>query len=144
MTPNLFEHENLIMNFSPGLFVGIFDLPARAKALNMITHTGYNACINCEIEGAYAHKKIYYPFQRSLTPRTQETYKSCLKIVLERTASTRKKIEINVSGIKGPTSLLNSLDILNDVVYDYMHLYCEGFVKRFIKLILHPPSYKRK
>jgi hypothetical protein len=25
-----------------------------------------------------------------------------------------------------------------------MHLCCEGFMKRFIKLILHPPDKKRK
>ena len=140
----MFDRKNSIMNFTPSLFVSIFDLPARAKALNMITHTGYNACINCDIVGAYAHKKVYYPFQKIIKTRDQMTYKSCLKEVFEKNSSINSKFELNISGIKGPSSLSNSLNILKDVAYDYMHLCCEGFMERFIKLILHPPDKKRK
>ena len=53
-----------------------------------------------------------------------------------------QKGEINIKGIKGPTVLSNNLEILQDVVYDYMHLCCEGYIKRFLKLILNPPVKK--
>ena len=61
----------------------------------------------------------------------------------EERAPINKKGELNINGIKGPTSLSQNLDILQDVVYDYMHLCCEGYIKRFLKLILQPPNKKR-
>ncbi len=58
-------------------------------------------------------------------------------------SSLIKQGECYFNGIKGSTVLTENLDILQDVVYDYMHLCCEGYVKRFIKLILTSPNKKR-
>jgi hypothetical protein len=131
--------------FNNKLFVAIFDLPARAKAVNMISHTGYFACINCEIEGIYDFNKVCYPFKKKLVLRDKIKYNLCLKEVeyKKSKSSLIKQGECNFSGIKGSTVLTENLDILQDVVYDYMHQCCEGYVKRFIKLILTSPNKKR-
>ena len=130
--------------FANKLFVSIFDLPARAKAINMISHTGYFACINCDIEGKYDYNKVCYAFKNKLDLRDTRQYNLCLKEVNEKKEnSSIIKGECNFHGIKGSTVLSKHIDILQDVVYDYMHLCCEGYVKRFIKLILTPPNKKR-
>ena len=114
-------------NFNNKLFVAIFDLPARAKAVNMISHTGYFACINCEIEGIYDFNKVWYPFKKKLVLRDKIKYNLCLKEVeyKKSKSSLIKQGECNFNGIKGSTVLTENLDILQDVVYDYMHLCCE-------------------
>jgi hypothetical protein len=53
-----------------------------------------------------------------------------------------QKGEINIKGIKGPTVLSNNLEILQDVVYDFMHLCFEEYIRRFLKLILNLPVKK--
>ena len=69
----------------------------------------------------------------------------CLKEINKKieNSSIFKQTDCNIRGIKGPTALSNNLDILKDVAYDYMHLCCEGYIKRFIKLIFTPPNKKR-
>jgi hypothetical protein len=131
--------------FSNRLFVSIFDLPARAKAINIISHTGYFACINCDIEGIYDFNKVCYPFKKNLVLRDSNNYKMCLKEINKKieNSSIFKQTDCNIRGIKGPTALSNNLDILKDVAFDYMHLCCEGYIKRFIKLIFTPPNKKR-
>jgi hypothetical protein len=144
LLPDLFNQSVIVKNFKPKLFTAIFDLPARAKALNMINHAGYNACINCEVKGEYGFNKIYYPFVKNLPYRDKNKYRLCLDQVSENGSFSRinQKSEINIKGIKGPTVLSEHLDILQDVVYDYMHLCCEGYIKRFLKLIFNPPVKK--
>ena len=146
MTPNLFNHTKIVMNTKPYLFTCIFDLPQRAKSINMINHAGYFACINCEAKGQYELNKICYPFIKNLKKRERKKYELSLKELLlkEGNAPAIKKGEFNIDGIKGPSALSEAIDILQDVVYDYMHLCCEGYVKRFLKLILLPPYKKRQ
>ena len=100
MSPNLFNRTTSVSNMSPSLFVCIFDLPARAKALNMINHAGYNACINCNAEGDYDLNKVYYSFIRNLSKRDQKNYNFILKEVLkkEENAPSYKKGEFNIKG----------------------------------------------
>lgn len=119
---NLFNKNTSIMEFVPRLFVSIFDLPARAKALNMISHTGYYACINCETEGEYKFNKVFYPFVKYPVQRDQKKYELSLKQVLdkEENAPCNKKGHLNAKGIKGPTVLSKNIDILSDVVFDYI------------------------
>ena len=131
--------------FNSQLFVAIFDLPARAKAMNMISHTGYFACINCHVEGTYDYNKVCYPYKKKLVLRDTREYNICLQEIAKKKecSSLIKQGECNYQGIKGVTVLSKNLNILQDVIYDYMHLCCEGYVKRFIKLILTPPNKKR-
>jgi hypothetical protein len=143
MAPNLFNHTNFIMNTQPYLFVCIFDLPQRAKSMNMINHAGYFACINCETKGEYEFNKVYYPFIKKLKNREIKSYESCLKIISQKKTTTPNG-DYNTFGIKGPSALSKNINIMQDVVYDYMHLCCEGYIKRFIKLIFTPPNKKRK
>jgi hypothetical protein len=144
MFPDLFNHKNVVKSFNPFLFTSIFDLPARAKAMNMINHAGYYACINCEVKGEYGLKKVYYPYLNTLPLRDRNKYKLCLKeISNKKTSQINRKGEVNFKGIKGPTVLSEQLDVVHDVVYDYMHLCCEGYIKRFLKLILNAPVNKK-
>ncbi len=101
MSPNLFNSKTLVSNMSPSLFVCIFDLPARAKALNMINHAGYNACINCNAEGDYDFNKVFYPFIRNLTKRDRTNYNSILNEVLkkEENVPVYKKGDFNIKCI---------------------------------------------
>ena len=71
--------ENFLLNgYRTRLFCTLFDLPARAKALNMVNHNGYNACINCDITGVYKSRKVIFPFRRNLSLRTEKDYKEIL------------------------------------------------------------------
>jgi hypothetical protein len=47
----------------------------------MISHTGFFACINCEIEGIYDFYKDCYPFKKQLILRDKIIYNLCLKEV---------------------------------------------------------------
>ena len=57
----------LLHGFCTRFFCSIFDLPARAKALNMMNHNGYHSCINCNILGVYKCKKVIFPYTQNLS-----------------------------------------------------------------------------
>ena len=82
--------QHLLHGYRTRLFCGVFDLPARAKALNMLNHAGYNSCINCTINGEYdkEYKKVVFPFADKLTLRTKSEYNQILK-----SASSNKTVQ---------------------------------------------------
>ena len=45
-------------------------------------------------------------------------------------------------GIKGETFLSEHLNIFKDVAYDFIHLCCEGYVKRFLHCLLDSNNKK--
>jgi hypothetical protein len=47
-------------------------------------------------------------------------------------------------GIKGETLLSQHLNIFKDVAYDFMHLCCEGYVKRFLHCLLDSKNNKEQ
>jgi hypothetical protein len=112
-------------------------LPARAKALNMTTFNGYFACTNCLTKGSY-DSKVIFKYKRDIEPRSAASYEECLELL----NGSRIKKNASVLGIKGPTRLSSCINILNDVLYDYMHLCCEGYIKRFLNLIVNSTSHK--
>jgi hypothetical protein len=63
---NLLGEKTLLNGYRTRLFCSIFDLPTRAKALNMVNHNGYNACINCNITGTYEANKFIFPYTENL------------------------------------------------------------------------------
>jgi hypothetical protein len=110
----------------------------------MINHDGYYACINCTVKGEYGSNKIFYPFVKNLKLRDQNQNRFFYDQVSEKESTSRiyQKGEINIKGIQGPTVLSNKLEILQDVIYNYMHLCCEEYIRRFLKLILNLPVQK--
>lgn len=135
---NLFNGSMNICGYSPKLFCSIFDLPARAKALNMTTFNGYFACTYCLIKGDY-ESKVIYKYTSQLTPRDKQSYNASLKNVISSHKTNKNR---SVNGIKGSTRLSEYINILTDVLYDYMHLCCEGYIKRFLNLITNSKSHK--
>jgi hypothetical protein len=132
----MFSGENICGLYSVRLFSLICDLPARALALNKVGHTGYFCCISCFINGDYS-TKVFFPFCKTFVKRDQRTYRECLKLV----STTHKKNNF-VYGIKGRTELSNYIDVLQDSLYDFMHLCCEGYVKRFLTLITQSSNHR--
>jgi hypothetical protein len=76
----------LLHGYRTRLFSGLFDLPARAKALNMLNHAGYNSCINCNIKGIYVSKIVVFPYTEKLTLRTKSEYNRILKTICSNKA----------------------------------------------------------
>jgi hypothetical protein len=109
----ILKSQNTIDGYSVRLFCAIFDLPARAKALCMVGHTGYDACINCLTHGVYANK-VVYPFSSMITLRTQNSFdetSNTIKLANELNQHKRKKNDktskIIVLGIKGRGKVLH-------------------------------------
>jgi hypothetical protein len=75
------DHE-LLLGYRTRLFCSLFDLPARAKALNMVNHNGYNACINCDIKGIYKANKVVFPYTQNLNLRSNEEYEEIIKTII--------------------------------------------------------------
>jgi hypothetical protein len=130
---NVFDGSITIYGCQVQLKCTIFDSPARAKALNWIGHGGYFACIHCLARGEHVDK-IIYPYQLELPVRNQVAYISNLKNL-----NSSKKTSLE--GIKGPTSLTKVINIFENVLYDYMHLCCEGYVKRFLLFITNSNNH---
>lgn len=135
---NLFNGSINICGYNSKLFCSIFDLPARAKALNMTTFNGYSACTHCLVKGNY-ESKVIYKYTPHLKPRDELSYNACLNNLIPLNRSKRNR---SVNGVKGPTRLSQSINILKDVLYDYMHLCCEGYVNRFLNLITNSKVHK--
>ena len=82
---------SLLNGYRTRLFCGLFDLPARAKALNMLNHNGYSSCINCNIIGVYISGKIVFPYVENLMLRKKREYQSILKQIM----STKSNVKGN-------------------------------------------------
>lgn len=70
--------------------------------------------------------------------RDKDSYDQCLATL----ALSNQSRQRNILGIKGPTVLSQSINILEDVLYDYMHLCCEGYLNRFLNLITNSSSHR--
>ena len=119
---NLFDGNTKIDNYTARLFCGIFDLPARAKAMNMISHNGYFACIHCLAPGEYENNTIYPITVCEF--RDDKCIKKAIKAAFKLNESSRTKNK-TVLGLKRKSALSKYINIRTDVVYDYMHLCCE-------------------
>lgn len=129
---------NKFENNKVRLFSSIFDFPARAKALNTVNHNGYYGCNNCFIKGEYS-TKVYFPFVKQFIKRDQKTYQEWIKLTLSDDCKNRI-----IYGIKGPTQLSKYIDVLKDVLYDFMHLYCEGYLKRYLLLLTNTSNHNEE
>jgi hypothetical protein len=112
----------------------------------MMSHNGYYCCNVCEIKGDYDSKVIFpHKSVENICLRTKESYfKAIDNIVLngktDDSGNFHSCSSFNIStdyqkifiGIKGETILINHLDIFKDVLFDFMHLCCEGYTRRFL------------
>ena len=100
------------------LLVGMFDLPAKAAAVNMMQYNGRYGCLYCLDEGVHiSHRRLYLPSDNH-RPRNM---KDMSKWATEEGTP--------VFGVKGPSVLSSTIDIVKSVPIDYMHAILEGNTK---------------
>ena len=102
----------------------VFDLPARAKSLNMMQWNGRYGCTYCLDEGSQvSHVRLYLPNDEHTTRLEKDVLKYA------KQANSRSPL----FGIKGPSVLSPYLNIVKDTAIDYMHAVLEGVTKDLLK-----------
>ncbi|RNA13939.1 hypothetical protein BpHYR1_052366 [Brachionus plicatilis] len=111
----------------------IFDLPAKASALNIKQFNGEYGCIACYHKGLYSHmlKTRIYPPQ-DLILKTKNDY--------EKFSQIAENLNEPIFGIYGKSCLHHLISIPEQVPFDYMHLVLSGNPLPLLKNIL-PDSY---
>lgn len=103
------------------LLLGVFDLPAKALALNCLQYNGQYGCAYCLDSGTYiSHRRLYLP-QDAHAPRSFGDMKQW--------ATQAEQQGEPIYGVKGPSILSSSINIVTSVPVDYMHAVLEGVVK---------------
>ena len=115
-------------------FIG--DLPARAKALGTKGHSGFHSCTRCTIRGKKQEDTAVY-FPRSwwedlnVDERTNDSFRQQLH-------PSHHKQDMSPS----PLLAIKEMDMVKDVVIDYMHNICEGTTKTLMELYFgHDPKF---
>ena len=103
----------------------LFDLIARAPAMNMKQHNGYNGCPTCLHPGVTQnHTRVYLPG----TNYPRRTHNSIVQAGIQ----TERDGEV-VDGIKGRSPLVGVVDLVKGIPVDYMHCVLEGVTKNSLK-----------
>ena len=104
---------------------GVFDLVAKAPALNMHQFNGSNGCPTCLHPGEICGRtRVYLPHTYPL--RTHNSI-----VLAAREAEKQNKV---IDGIKGKSALTKVVDLVNGIPIDYMHCVLEGVTKRLLKI----------
>ena len=105
---------------------GVFDLIARAPAVNMKQHNGFMGCPTCVHPGATKqHTCVYLPG----TEYPLRTHSSIVSTGIEA-----QEVGEAVDGIKGRSSLESVIDLVNGIPIDYMHCVLEGITKKLLDM----------
>ena len=111
----------------------VFDLPARAMALNLTQWNGAHGCTHCLDKGTQvSHVRLYLPNDEHLV-RTEKDIEKCL----EKASSISP-----VHGVKGLSVLSPYINIVKDTVIDYMHAVLEGVTKTMLQKFWLNGKYK--
>eukprot|EP00111_Clytia_hemisphaerica_P021910 TCONS_00064415-protein len=125
-------HSGIIIRFADGTKVnvrmvisgGLFDLPAKCLAQEMVQFNGYFGCSFCEIKGEQATSngkkkgsKTVFPLNKDCIPKLRQEDRTIVQAIL---ALGRNK---TIFGIKGCSILaeLPYLNIIWNFPFDYMH-----------------------
>lgn len=106
--------------------LAVFDLPAKAMALNCMQFNGQYGCPYCLDEGTYytLHRRLYYLPDNTHQPRSITNMKEW--------ADEAEKTGKPIFGIKGRSILSSHLNVLKCIPIDYMHAVLEGVTKSLI------------
>ena len=122
------EVDGVVVNTASGaktirarLLCGLFDLVAKAPALNMKQFNSYNGCSTCLHPGVHHGRTMLYP------PHVQYPLRTHASVLTD--AQRAESSNTVVNGIFGTSVLSASLDVVDDVPVDYMHCVLEGVVK---------------
>lgn len=116
------------------LLMAAFDLPAKAMATNFVQYNGYNSCTYCLDDGEHrANRHIFLPI---------EEHKPRSMALITKNAEEAEERGQPVFGIKGKSILSSHIDIVQDVVIDYMHAVLEGLSKALLFAYLDSKHHK--
>ena len=111
------------------LVAGVFDLPAKAMALNIMQFNGYYGCPYCLDKGVHKHKRhLYYPDEPHRIRKQKD---------IKHWAQQAELTSHPVCGIKGFSVLRPYLPIRR-IPVDYMHAMLEGITKAFLECWMNP------
>ena len=104
---------------------GVFDLIARAPAMNTKQHNGYNGCPTCLHPGVTQnHTHVYLPG----THYPRRTHNSIVQAGIQAEQDGEA-----VDGIKGRSPLVGVVDLVKGIPIDYMHCVLEGVTKKLLE-----------
>jgi len=109
--------DNRTLNVKVHSFV--CDSPARALILGVKSHSGYNSCTKCLVEGDYVSRRVVFT--------------SCTNL-LRTDFSFRNKTDDDHHIKDTILTEIQDLDMIKGFPLDFMHLVCLGVVKKMIKL----------
>ena len=103
---------------------GVFDLIAKAPALNMKQHNGRHGCPVCVHSGKWDGTRVYLPGNE----HPLRTHESMIQDAIEAEHTQQA-----VNGIKGHSMFSKFLNLANGAPTDYMHCVLEGAVKKLLE-----------
>lgn len=95
------------------------DTPAKSFLLSTKGHTGYDSCLKCFIHGKYVKNRVCFP-------------------------GTSAELKIANNDFQDNDNILQfipHLDLVSDVVLDYMHVVCLGVTKKLFNLWMTGNNY---
>ena len=117
------------------LLLSVFDLPAKALAVNMKQFNGRFGCLYCTHPG-----ESFRPGTLVYSPNTLCVNRTHAQV--QQWASEAASSGNCVFGIKGKSPLAPYIDIVNCIPVDYMHAVLEGVTKQFLMLWFNTKNHK--
>lgn len=112
-------------HFKAKLLLGVFDLPAKAMALNFIQFNGRFGCAYCLDKGTYTNHRMLY------LPGDSHTHRKNGDLIKWAVEAEQKGQP--VFGVQGTSILSPYINILKAVPVDYMHAVLEGVTKSLFR-----------
>ena len=114
--------------------LGVFDLIARAPAMNVKQHNGYNGCPTCLVAprcDSKSHPGVTQNHTHVYLPGTHYPRRTHNSIVQAGIQAERDG-EV-VDGINGRSPLVGVVNLVKGIPVDYMHCVLEGVIKNSMK-----------
>lgn len=117
------------------LLLSVFDLPAKAAAVNMKQFNGKYGCLYCDNPGeTFSPGCTIYRPDVLCARRTHQA--------VQQHAEEAKQLGVPVKGIKGESILSKYTDIVNSIPVDYMHAVLEGVTKQLTSMWFNSKYHK--
>lgn len=107
------------------------DMPSRSFVLKIKSHTGYNSCPRCEIEGERKENRTVFPYCVPHKRPPNRTHNGYTDKLTNDHHLPNTDISILIE--------LPMFDIINDFSLDYMHMLCLGVTKKLLFLWMNGP-----
>ena len=116
------------------LLLSVFDLPAKALAVNMKQFNGKYGCLYCTHPGKSIRQgALIFP---------PDTYPTRTHADIQKWSKEAQQLGSAVFGIKGESPLASHIDLVNSIPIDYMHAVLEGVTKQFLTMWFNTKNHK--